>query len=93
MSASGHGATRHGAPIHINFDDNSLLPLLFGEHDRHLARIEQKLGVSLASRGNRLAINKGNLRLPSATALKQLADWRSYAFERDDPKRLHFWQW
>ncbi|HSE76753.1 MAG TPA: PhoH family protein [Alphaproteobacteria bacterium] len=57
MSAGGHGATRHGAPIHINFDDNSLLPLLFGEHDRHLARIEQKLGVSLASRGNRLAIN------------------------------------
>jgi phosphate starvation-inducible PhoH-like protein len=57
VSASGHGATRHGAPIHINFDDNSLLPLLFGEHDRHLARIEQKLGVSLASRGNRLAIN------------------------------------
>ena len=57
MSAGDHGATRPGVPIHINFDDNSLLPLLFGEHDRHLARIEQKLGVSLASRGNRLAIN------------------------------------
>ena len=32
------------------------MPLLFGEHDRHLARIEQRLGVRLASRGNRLAI-------------------------------------
>ena len=42
--------------IQLEFDDNSLLPLLYGEHDRHLARIEQELGVSLASRGNRLVI-------------------------------------
>ncbi|MBI3453581.1 MAG: PhoH family protein [Rhodospirillales bacterium] len=46
-----------GAPIHLQFDDNTLLPLLFGEHSRHLARIEQRLGVSLAQRGNRLAIS------------------------------------
>lgn len=44
-------------PLHLEFDDNSLLPMLFGEHDRHLARIEQRLGVSLLSRGNRLAIS------------------------------------
>jgi phosphate starvation-inducible PhoH-like protein len=31
--------------------------MLFGEHDRHLVRLEQKLGVSLVSRGNRLAIS------------------------------------
>ena len=42
--------------IQLEFDDNKLLPLLYGEHDRHLARIEQELGVSMASRGNRLAI-------------------------------------
>lgn len=42
--------------LRIQFDDNSLLPLLFGEHDQYLARIEQKLGVTLVSRGNRLAI-------------------------------------
>jgi len=45
-----------GTPVMLQFDNNSLLPLLFGEHDQHLARIEQRLGVSLISRGNRLAI-------------------------------------
>jgi phosphate starvation-inducible PhoH-like protein len=40
----------------MQFDDNSLLPQLYGERDRHLDRIERELGVSLVSRGNRLAI-------------------------------------
>jgi phosphate starvation-inducible PhoH-like protein len=44
-------------PIHLEFDDNRLLPSLFGEHDQHLVRVEQGLGVSLVSRGNRLAIS------------------------------------
>ena len=44
-------------PIHLQFDDNRLLPLLFGEHDQHLTRIEQELGVSLVSRGNQVAIS------------------------------------
>ncbi len=43
-------------PIFLQFDDNSLLPPLFGEHDEHLARIEAALGVSVTSRGNRVAI-------------------------------------
>jgi phosphate starvation-inducible protein PhoH and related proteins len=43
-------------PIHLQFDDNRLLPMLFGEHDRNLARIEQELEVSLSSRGNKLTI-------------------------------------
>ena len=41
----------------LQFDDNSLLPLLYGEHDQNLARIERQLGVSLASRGNRIAVS------------------------------------
>lgn len=44
------------APLYLNFDDNSLLQELYGEHDRNLARIEQKLGVWLTSRGNQLAV-------------------------------------
>jgi phosphate starvation-inducible PhoH-like protein len=44
------------SPTLLQFDDNSLLPLLFGEHDQHLARIEHKLGVSIATRGNQVAI-------------------------------------
>ena len=42
---------------HIAFDDNCLLPALFGRHDEHLARIEQGLSVALVSRGNKLAIS------------------------------------
>ncbi len=41
----------------LRFDDNALQPLLFGEHDRHLARLEQLLGVRLASRGDCLSIS------------------------------------
>ncbi len=44
-------------PLVVDFDDNRLLTALFGEHDRNLARIEQMLGVSLTSRGNRVAIS------------------------------------
>jgi phosphate starvation-inducible PhoH-like protein len=45
-----------GDRLQMQFDDNSLLPQLYGERDRHLDRIERELGVSLISRGNRLAI-------------------------------------
>lgn len=41
----------------IDFENASLLPALFGDHDRHLARIEQKLGVSVGSRGTRLVVS------------------------------------
>ena len=50
-------ATQAGTPLHLQFDDNRLLPQLFGQHDQNLARIEQELGVSLVSRGNQLAIS------------------------------------
>jgi phosphate starvation-inducible PhoH-like protein len=43
--------------VQLDFDDNRLLPLLFGAHDKHLAQIEQKLAVSLTSRGNQLIIS------------------------------------
>lgn len=50
-------ATNGGDPaLVIDFDDTRLLAPLFGEHDRHLARIEQRLSLSLVPRGNRVAI-------------------------------------
>ncbi|NKB20424.1 MAG: AAA family ATPase [Alphaproteobacteria bacterium] len=40
----------------LRFSDNRLLPLLFGEHDRHLARIEESFGIRVSSRGNRVSL-------------------------------------
>ena len=44
-------------PLYVSFEDNALLPLLFGEHDRNLARIEQLLEIAIVPRGNMVAIN------------------------------------
>ena len=49
-------ATLGDAPLFLEFDDNRLLPMLFGDFDRHLARMEQVLGVSISSRGNSVTI-------------------------------------
>ena len=52
----------------MTFGNNTLLPLLLGDHDRHLARIEQKLGVRLACRGNRIAISGTSEQVAAAEA-------------------------
>ena len=56
MSRPASGAPGE-AGAQMRFDDNTLLPLLFGDHDRHLVRIEHALGVVLRSRGNEVAIS------------------------------------
>ena len=40
----------------LEFDNNRLLPALYGEHGKHLARIEETLDVSLANRGNQVFV-------------------------------------
>ena len=42
--------------IDMTFEDNRRLPLLYGEHNVNLARIERQLGVQLAVRGNMVGI-------------------------------------
>lgn len=42
--------------VGLQFDDTSLIPDLFGEHDSHLSLIEEELGVQIASRGNEIII-------------------------------------
>jgi phosphate starvation-inducible PhoH-like protein len=42
--------------VTLHFQDNTLLALLLGDHDRHLVRLEQGLGVRVTCRGNRVAI-------------------------------------
>ena len=59
--------------VQLQFDDNSLLPQLFGERDENLDRIERQLGVSVVSRGNQLAISGPAARINAArTALEAL---------------------
>ncbi len=41
----------------LEFRDNHLLSLLVGPQDRYLLQLEQRLGVTLALRGNRVAIS------------------------------------
>ncbi|PZW45663.1 phosphate starvation-inducible protein PhoH [Humitalea rosea] len=55
----------------LEFPDNALLPLLVGEHDRHLARIEQKCGVRISARGNQIAITGVSTEMAEA-ALKRM---------------------
>lgn len=40
----------------VTFDDNRLIPALFGQFDQNLATIEQRLGVDAAARGNQVTI-------------------------------------
>ena len=59
--------------VSLTFDDNTLLPLLLGHHDRHIARIEQKLGVRIAARGNRVTVTGGGVETEAAeTTLRGL---------------------
>ena len=52
--------------IGLQFDDNTIVPLLFGEHDRHLAQIEEELDVEISSRGNEIIIIGPKLKLQMA---------------------------
>lgn len=57
----------------LEFDDNRLLPLLFGEHDSFLKRIEQIVDVTIVARGNQLLISGEPVAVAAAqTALSKL---------------------
>jgi phosphate starvation-inducible PhoH-like protein len=74
QSAPPAGAPSNRA-VTLQFSNNALLPMLLGDHDRHLVRIEQALGVRLSCRGNRVAIAGEPGRVEAAqTALQGL--WR-----------------
>ncbi|MCB2067783.1 MAG: PhoH family protein, partial [Erythrobacter sp.] len=44
------------ARIEVSFDDQALLGALFGEFDANLVQIENRLGVYIAARGDRVSI-------------------------------------
>jgi len=74
-SAPGAAASSGGKAITLQFNDNMLLPLLLGDHDRHLVRMEQALGVRLSCRGNRVAITGEASRVDVAQGMLQSL-WR-----------------
>jgi len=53
---------------HMEFDDNGLVIQLFGYHNTHLARIEQRLDVAIHTRGNEATIVGDPLAVATATA-------------------------
>ena len=59
--------------VTISFDDNLVLPVIFGEHDKNLKTIEQELGIVILPRGNFLKIigNKTTIKL-AKNVLEQL---------------------
>ncbi len=54
--------------LELSFDDNRLLPLLFGEHGQFLTRLEKQTGTRLVSRGNVLSITGGDEAAQAARA-------------------------
>ena len=57
----------------LRFDDNALMSALCGAHDANLARLEQKTGVTIHARGNRLTVTgPDDARVTAVSALKAL---------------------
>jgi phosphate starvation-inducible PhoH-like protein len=59
------------AQLTLEFADNRLLAALGGAHEKNFARLEQKLGVRLSSRGNLVSL-EGESRERAAAILKSL---------------------
>jgi len=61
------------ASLMLEFDNNRLLLQLLGEHDRHLALIEDRVGVACVARGNKIVITgQPAERQVAATVLRDL---------------------
>src|SRR5688572_75112 len=57
LAAANHDARTAGrARLELEFEQPYLLGPLFGDYDRHLVMIEDRLGVNIAARGNRVMI-------------------------------------
>ena len=55
----------------IEFRKNELLPLLFGAHNAHLHYLENKLGIDIADRGNRLTLSGDKASIKAAECVLQ----------------------
>lgn len=69
ITAAHRPASASPQALTMTFDSNVLLSMLLGDHDRHLARIEQRLGVRLACRGNKVSISGTQDQISAAQAV------------------------
>lgn len=62
---TGHKKSQNTYSETISFDDNALAAVLYGQHNLHLAIIESRLDVDLATKGNKLLVEgrKANCKL------------------------------
>ena len=66
-----HDATREA--VTLEFKKNALLAALAGSHSRHLVRLEHRLGLRIATRGNLISIEgEPKTREQAATVLRAL---------------------
>ncbi|MFA5592186.1 MAG: PhoH family protein [Micavibrio sp.] len=56
----------------MTFEDNSLIPLLFGEHNAHLHYLENMLNVDIASRGGTISIKGTPKAMQTAQAVLEM---------------------
>lgn len=56
----------------MTFQDNSLIPMLFGEHNAHLHYLEDMLDVDIASRGNTVSIKGSGKAMQTAEAVLEM---------------------
>jgi phosphate starvation-inducible PhoH-like protein len=50
----------------LEFKNNDLVPLLFGERNAHIAYIEKKLGIHISDRGNKLSLSGNKIAVDKA---------------------------
>ncbi len=60
--------------VTLEFDDNSLLSTLYGEHNGHLKKLEEELGISIIAKGNTLTL-KGQEKIVSYAEKVLLSLW------------------
>ncbi|HEV7959706.1 MAG TPA: PhoH family protein [Rhizomicrobium sp.] len=69
MSARAKSAARKGEQLLLEFGDNKLVAALSGPHQKHFARLEQRLSVLITQRGNLLAVSGPSDARARATAI------------------------
>lgn len=57
------------ASYNMVFEDNSVLPMLYGHGDSHLAKLEKKFGITASSRGNILALTGDRAAIEASKAV------------------------